>query len=348
MARTLDDTGKFLIQILRRGGQAANAVQVLIAEGRDEIIQKVIKGSRAGMTQAQLTGLIHKEMVALSKSADSILIKHGVDAGEAEAVSTARYLAALGVADPKPYNVTKTYIRRAFNIPFPDQMISVNNLLTGTMANLDVSLVNITRDAIVRNDPIRSTAAFIERSSGQLVDASLRRKAQALARTAIMQVSNQVRMDAFEDEDEVRGVLYVATLDHRTSDICKSLDGTFWADKKKARTPPLHVSCRSTLAPVLKGEKVSDVTDQLRRPAVEVKSVAELGEKGLRTRGGRIRKPSRTDASPLRGVVTSRYVTYEQWIKSQPVAYQKSILGARAQAELARTGDLNKALGFTE
>lgn len=348
MARTLDDTGKFLIQILRRGGQAANAIEVLLTDGRDEIIQKVIKAQKRGATQAQLTALIHKEMSAMGKKADATLTKHAVDAGEAEAKSTARYLGVLGVEAPKVYNVSKAYIRRSFGIPFPGQMITVNNLLTGTMANLDVSLVNITRDAILRNDPIRSTAAFIERSSGQLVDASLRRKANALARTAILQVSNQVKFDSFDSEDEVKGVIYVATLDHRTSDICKSLDGQFWPDKSKARVPPLHVNCRSSLAPVLKGESEADVKDQMRRPAVEVKSVAALEEKGLRTRNNRIRKPSRTDASPLKGVVKSEYVTYEQWIKQQPVAYQKSILGERAYRELARTGDLNKALGFAE
>jgi SPP1 gp7 family putative phage head morphogenesis protein len=348
VARSLDDTGKYLIQILRRGGQAANGVEVLLFDGRNKIIQKVIKGLAAGASQAQLTGLIHKEVSSLGKSVDSTLTKHGVEAGAAEAQSSAAYLSALGVADPKPIKLSKAYVRRAFNIPFPDQKITVNNLMTGTMANMDVSLVNVTRDAIVRNDPIRSTAKFIERSSGQLVDASLRRKANALARTAIMQVSNQVRADSFKEEPEVSGVLYVATLDHRTSNICKSLDGKFWTDKKKARVPPLHVSCRSSLAPVLKGETLADVKDQLNRPAVEVKSVQQLEEKGLRTRNNRIRKPSKTDASPLKGVVKSKYVTYEQWIKQQPVAYQKSILGTRAQAELARTGDLNKALGLTE
>ena len=348
MARSLDDTAKYLIKILRRGGQAANEVEKLIKAGRDDVIKKAVSMMSSGATSNQVALMIHGEIAKLQGKTTKSLVTAATDAAVIEAGSTAAYLGALGVGSPKQVKVTKAFIRQTFDLPFPHQLISVNNLLTGTFAGMDVALVNVVRDAIARGDTIRSTSDYIRRSTGKLEDPTVRRNSNALARTAVIQVSNQVRAKAFEEEDEVAGVLYVSTLDHRTSDICMSLDGQYWADKSQARVPPLHVSCRSSLAPVLKGENIDDVKDQLTRPAVEVKSVGQLEEQGLRTSGGRIRKPSKTGRSPLKGVVKNQYVTYEQWIKTQPVAYQQSILGRKAYSVLRETGSLSKALGFAD
>lgn len=348
MARSLDDTGKHLIRILRQGGQAASLVEDAIFDGRDDILRKIKKGLAGNASQAQLVAMVHQQIGLLDKNINSILVDQGTVAGEYQAASSAKYLQVLGVANPKTFSVTERFIRNSFRVPMPSQNIAVADLLTGTMAGLDIQLVNITRTAIAQGQTIAKTASFIEDSSGALSDPALKRKSQALARTAITQVANDVRARSFAAESEVEGVLYVATLDHRTSDICKSLDGTFYEKKSEARIPPLHVSCRSTLVPVLKGETLNEVKDQLQRPAVEVKSVKELEEKGLRTRYNRIRKPSRRDSSPLKGVVKSKYVTYEEWIKTQPVAYQKKILGTKAFNKLKETGSLKTALGVAE
>lgn len=348
--RSLDDTGKHLIRILRQGGQAANTLSDALSDGRDSIIKKVVKAmnTRPRPTPAQIEGLVHSEVGKLLKSNERIMIDAGMVAGEFQAKSSAGYLAVLGVKSPSIYNVTETFVKRSFKKPFPEQNVSVNDLLTGQMAQLDTQIVNVTRRAISEGEPIRSTAKFIERASEQLSDSTLRRKANALARTAIAQVANDVRFTAFDREKEVSGVLYVATLDHRTSNICKALDGTHYPTKEKARIPPLHVGCRSTLVPILKGEKLSEVKDQLRRPAVEIKSVDDLEKKGLKTSGGKVRKPSRTGRSPLKGVQKQSYMTYEQWLKAQPVAYQTEILGPKAYRKFRESGDLKRALGFAE
>lgn len=348
MARNLEDTGKHLIRILRQGGKAAAGLTELWFEDRDRIIDKVNRFMKSGRrTQAQIEAFIHREISDLKNRSGAFLEREGQLAGEFQATSSASYLEVLGVSDPKVYNVTKKFIRESFRKPFPFQNVSVDDLLTGSMANLDQHLVNITRQARLQGQTVASTSRFIEEASGAIGDPALRRKANALARTAIAQVANDVRFQSFDNEEQVRGVLYVATLDHRTSNVCKSLDGTFYSRRSQARVPPLHVSCRSTLVPVLKGETLDDVKDQLQRPAVEVKSVKELEEKGLRTSGGRVRKPSRSDSSPLRGTVKREYVTYEQWLKSQPVAYQKAILGPKAYDKF-KSSNLRTALGVIE
>jgi SPP1 gp7 family putative phage head morphogenesis protein len=315
--------------------------------GRDDILREVLKMVAAGATQAQITTRIHQETSTLQAAVKKSLEQQGFLAAEIQAASSAAYLGILGVTNPKPYNVTRGFIQRSFNKVMDEANISVNNLLTGSMAKLDQDIVNITRRARLQGEPIRTISQAVEASAGALDDPNLTRKATALARSAVAQVANDVRYESFRAESEVEKVLYVGTLDHRTSDICKSLDGTVYP-KDQARVPPLHVNCRSTLVPILKGESVSEVKDQLRRPAVEPKSVKELEEKGLRTRGGKVRKPSSTNRSPLKGVQKQQYMTYEQWLKTQSVAYQKAILGPKAYKAFNDSGNLSQALGVIQ
>lgn len=346
MARSLDDTGKHLIRILRQGGAAADQVTQILFDGREEITNKILKAISKKVPEQQIITLIHKEIINLGNAAKDVLLKQGFISAELQSISSSAYLEVLGVVDPTIYKVSKSFVKNVFDIPFPEQGITVNNLFTGTMTGMDQELVNITRTAFLEGQTTAQMVKSIRRAAALFNDPALTRKAQALARTAISQVANQVRFQTFDNEPEVKGVLYVATLDHRTSKICKVLDGQYWARRHQARVPPLHVSCRSTLVPILKGENLDDVKDALRRPAVEIKSAKALEDKGLHTSGGRVRKPSRSDSSPLKGVTKKQYVTYEQWLKTQPVVYQKDILGKTAYDKFVDSGDLKTALGF--
>lgn len=347
MARTLDDTGEHLIRILRQGGQAALKVGERYLKGRDDILRKALKMLAGGSTQGQIISLIHKETATLESALQAALVQQGFLAGDVQADSTAAFLSLLGVTNPKVHNVTEAFIRRSFNTVMFDQNITVNDLLTGSMAKLDTDIVNIVRRARTQGEPIRTVGQAIEASAGALDDPALVRKAAALARSAIAQVANDVRYRSFLAESEVDRVIYVATLDHRTSNVCKVLDGTVYP-KADAVVPPVHVSCRSTLIPILTGESIKDVKDQLTRPSVEPKSVEQLNKKGLYTKGGKIRKPSSTDRSPLKGVSNRSYKTYEEWLKTQSKAYQKAILGPKAFNSFDSSGNLSSALGFAE
>lgn len=103
-----------------------------------------------------------------------------------------------------------------------------------------------TTDQIVRR--IRGTKA--QNFSDGILDIG-RRQAEAVTRTAVNHVSSNTRSELFRQNDSVvKSVQWVATLDSRTTPICRSLDGkTFPVDG--GRRPPAHVGCRSTVAPVL-------------------------------------------------------------------------------------------------
>jgi SPP1 gp7 family putative phage head morphogenesis protein len=73
----------------------------------------------------------------------------------------------------------------------------------------------------------------------------------ALVRTNINQVANTASQQVYEaNQDITKKYRYVATLDTRTSAICRALDGKVF-EYGKGPTPPQHFNCRSTTVPVI-------------------------------------------------------------------------------------------------
>ena len=73
----------------------------------------------------------------------------------------------------------------------------------------------------------------------------------ALIRTSINQVANTASQQVYEaNQDITQRYRYVATLDTRTSAICRALDGREF-DYGKGPMPPSHWNCRSTTVPVI-------------------------------------------------------------------------------------------------
>lgn len=73
----------------------------------------------------------------------------------------------------------------------------------------------------------------------------------AIVRTSINQVSNAASQQVYEvNQDITNKYRYVATLDSRTSAICRALDGRQF-EYGKGPTPPQHFNCRSTTVPVI-------------------------------------------------------------------------------------------------
>lgn len=142
------------------------------------------------------------------------------------------------------------------------------------------------------------------------------RQAEAIARTATSHVSNRARMLTYEaNTDIIKGYTWTATLDARTCPQCQALDQqAFLPGGARPPGPPAHVSCRCTLAPL-------------------VKSWEDLGIPGLKE------MPAGTRAS-MNGQVPDR-TTYNEWlhgrVKAGDMEVVKEALGAR-RAELFAQG----------
>lgn len=84
-----------------------------------------------------------------------------------------------------------------------------------------------------------------------------------LVRTEVNYISNQSTMDAYENSNVVDKYQILATLDSRTSDICRDMDGEVFEVSKKqvaVNMPPFHVNCRTTTIPYFDDEDYEDLT----------------------------------------------------------------------------------------
>lgn len=136
-----------------------------------------------------------------------------------------------------------------------------------------------------------------------------RRTAGTVINTATQHVANAARQKVWEDNgDLVKKYQWVATLDRRTTQQCKSLDGRQF-EAGKGPMPPIHPNCRSTTIAVLGSEW--DWLDE----------------------GG-----TRASSGPNPGYVPADE-TYYDWLGKQPADFQTVALGP-SRAKLFRDGGL--------
>jgi SPP1 gp7 family putative phage head morphogenesis protein len=137
-----------------------------------------------------------------------------------------------------------------------------------------------------------------------------RHHAAVLVQTSVADVAAKARELVYgKNEDLVKSVQWVATLDARTCEECMGYDGqTFKVDD--GPRPPAHANCRCTTVPVLK-------------------SWREMGVDLDEFEGAR---------ASLDGQVADT-VTYGTWLKGQPMAVVREALGA-TRARLFMDGGL--------
>lgn len=130
---------------------------------------------------------------------------------------------------------------------------------------------------------------------------------EAVVHTAVQHVASTARtatMDA--NADILDGYRIIATLDSRTTPLCRSLDQRLFKVGKGPKTP-LHIRCRSAMAPEL-GEEWTFLDKGATRSA-------EFG-------------PVPADT------------TYYEWLKTQPAQFQDSAIGPK-RGQLFREGGLS-------
>jgi len=147
------------------------------------------------------------------------------------------------------------------------------------------------------------------RTSKGIMDKS-KRNIEAVVRTSLAHTANTARNVVYRrNKVLIKRVEWVATLDSRTSAICRARDGKTYPVDSGPR-PPAHANCRSTTVPVLK-------------------SLRELGIKVDEA------KIAETRAS-MNGQVPAE-MNYDQWLRKQPVSFQNEVLGIK-KGQLFRAG----------
>ncbi len=124
---------------------------------------------------------------------------------------------------------------------------------------------------------------------------------EKVVKTALNHVATTARQRTYKENNLVVGYQWLSTLDSRTSDVCRNRDLKIFLYKDKFNPlPPAHYFCRSTTTPYL------DPKSPLRI----------LDTKGTRASKG-------ADG----GKSVSDDLTYYDWLKRQPAAFQDEALG---------------------
>lgn len=173
-----------------------------------------------------------------------------------------------------------------------------------------------------------------------------RRGAEAITRTAVNHVSNQARRefinanaDLFDEEQ------YVATLDSRTTPVCRGNDGKRFPIGR-GPIPPLHFNCRSLRVPVIDGDALGQ---RPAKPVTEKQLLREFSEKnGFPAPTKRANLPhgtktqydqfARSRIRELTGRVPAKE-TYQTWLTKQSATFQDDVLG-KTRAQLFRKGGI--------
>lgn len=183
-----------------------------------------------------------------------------------------------------------------------------------------------------------------------------KRSADRLVRTSTQKILNDARNQLFlNNQDVIKGVMQVSTLDLRTSAICRAYSGLKWflpEYKPDGHTmnwrggPPRHWYCRSTTIPVTKswqeldaistgGKPVkaeqffrSRLRDRLvRRHAKEIKKGAERGGKPIKKWiDQRVDDAVYKAQASMDGAVPED-LNYEAWLKAQSESRQIQVMG---------------------
>lgn len=180
------------------------------------------------------------------------------------------------------------------------------------------------------------------------VTALTRRDAETIVLTTANGVANTSAQEWFRENAEFFDEeLFVATLDSRTTPVCRATDGERFPIGE-GRIPPLHPRCRSRRVPILDEEALGKrpykaVTErQLLREFAKREGLdrAPRQRKGLPYgTKGRFDDFARRRTRELIGRTPAK-TTYEQWLRRQSKQYQEDVLG-KAKAQLFRRGDLS-------
>jgi SPP1 gp7 family putative phage head morphogenesis protein len=212
-------------------------------------------------------------------------------------------------------------------------------LLRDWVADWDRRKVSNVQAAIRLGLVEADTTPQIVRRVRQAAEVS-KRGATALVRTSVNHIANRAREMVYQANDDlVKALRWTATLDSATTLICQARDKrTFPLDT--GPRPPAHIQCRSIMTPVTRSwdELAQDGALKRGRGA---NNIDRLFERRLREQGftaQEIAGIKRDTRAAMTGQVPGD-LSYQDWIRRQPAAFQDDVLGPTKGA-LFRRGDL--------
>ncbi|MEB0226265.1 minor capsid protein [Pseudomonas sp. 10S4] len=295
-------------------------------------LKEIDRSIRDRLTQSDLTEYNVKRLEALLKEVDSLLLgifdRYSVQLNldlidianyeaEFEATSLARSApvgVSLDVAAPTAAAIRAAVLTNPLSVRGTGGGKLLKSFIKGwTTAERERVTGTIrqgffegqTNFQIIRN--IRGTKATGYKDG---ILATTNRNASTVVHTAIQHVSSQARMEvAKANTDIVAEIEMVATLDSKTSQQCRSMDGRRFPVDSGPR-PPFHPNCRTTF--------------------IFLTKLSEIFAKGATRASVGADGPGQVNAS----------LDYYHWLQQQPASFQNEAIGP-VRAKLFREGGLS-------
>lgn len=344
--------------LLRYSGSVRNRINSLLAETEEDLLDKIRSrlANNVGLTTSvelkrlqSLMDQIRKIREPAWEEATSEFKDEMTKLALAESVSLTSTINLLmpveiDVATPSPRLLRSIALARPFQGQIladwaasmeADDLRRIHNAIQLGMT------AGESMDTITRRVIGTSTMGF---QDGVLQ--MTRQQVQAVVRTAVQHVANHSRTAWFlENSDVISQEYFVATLDSRTTPVCRANDGKVYP-LGKGPVPPLHFQCRSLRIAAIDGTLAGD---RPAKPFVEKELLNEYSDKnGLGSIKSRDDLPrgTKTDYDnwkrkrirELVGPIPAS-TTYNEWMKGQSKMFQDDTLGV-TKAKLFRDGGL--------
>lgn len=297
-----------------KAGEAKKIGQHLNKEVFPELIDKLMNKLKTIAPNKLNKVWVIERLKGLTASVDRI-ITVGMIKAEKETVSSLMDLAEWEARWNK--KVIESIVPLDIDMIMPNPEVLRQSVLTSTFEghklktwlkaykkSVRMGMVKAVRKGISAGESLPEIGRRLYKLAGRN-----RKQAEAIARTAVSSVVHNARDAVYaQNTDLVKAVLFIATLDTRTTLICIGLDGKTFPVGEGPR-PPVHFACRSTTIPVISSWK-------------------EFG----------IKDPPPAMRASMTGAVPAKQ-TYKGWLRKQNKATQIKVLGKK-RAELYRSGDV--------
>jgi SPP1 gp7 family putative phage head morphogenesis protein len=326
--RTERDLKDQIARRMRRGLPSDN-----IAANRIKALEKIVRNIR-GQAMDEITAVWVREMKELAKAEPAFIdmaLRTVSPVTLSTVIPSTADLVALLTAKPFEGRVLRDWAK---DIRQAD--------LDRIMAQVRIGIVQGENSAAIARRVVGTAALRGANGVTQIT----RNNAAALTRTMVNHFANQAKRAFYElNKDILDEELYVATLDSRTTAICRSLDGRRFA-VGIGPIPPLHFACRSVRVGILDGRVLgrrptkSSTDRQLLREYTRSQGLPKVSSRGALPRGhrGAFDAFSRRRVRELTGTVPAD-VNYDDFLKRQSREFQDEVLGV-TKARLWRRGGL--------
>lgn len=269
----------------------ANAATALSVEELQELVE-VQANFASGLLKAEIPEDLRWQVRNVQISPQFAEAVATIDPTTYNVVTLSDDLGAAVTGTPKPF---KLDLAGGTTITLPNGagLATSFRRLAGKQAEIFTKEV---RNGLILGD---ASPKIASRLRGQLTDVPSN-QIKTMVRTSVNQVANAASQAVYtQNRDVTKKYKYVATLDSKTSPICRTLDGRTF-EYGKGPTPPQHFNCRSTT-----------------RAFIDYKAL------GL--------KPPKAGMRAAEGGMIPADQSYGDWLARRPLKEQEKILGKQGQ-----------------